>query len=246
MVSSLLSPKTCSSGASCSHAHSRQAPKSLPPAAKQALIVRWIQKSGTAHTFKDLEKTLPTVASINGMQVKDYIQAITDDNLIRVEKIGSGNWYWSFLSDEKIRKEQALEKALTDKEKVAAIVMELQLKVDDAGAERVDNDDDDDMLMDGGGDRKTMTLKHTELEKELNKLRLELAAYSNNDPIEVENQRKAVNKSKLEVEKYTEQILEMEGWFKKQVGGDKEQFKAMKKQWYGDEYDEEEVALREL
>lgn len=122
--------------------------------------------------------------------------------------------------------------------------MELQLKVDDAGAER--EGDNDDMLIEDGRDRKTMTLKHAELEKELDKLRVELAAYNDNDPIEVENRKKAVNKCKLKVERYTEQILEMEGWFKKQVSGDKEQFKAMKKQWYGDEYDEEEAALREL
>lgn len=221
-----------------------QAPKSLPPAAKQALIVQWIQKSGTVHSFKDLEKALPSVASINGMQVKEYVQAVTDENLIRVEKIGSGNWYWSFLSDEKIRKEQALEKALADKEKAAATVMELQLKVDEAGAER--EDDDDDMLMEGGGDRKTMTLKHAELEKELEKLRVELASYKDNDPMEVENQRKAIVKNRMEVERYTEQIQAMEGWFKKQVGGDKEQMKGMKREWYGDEYDEDEAALREL
>lgn len=178
------------------------------------------------------------------MQVKEYVQAVTDENLIRVEKIGSGNWYWSFLSDEKIRKEQALEKALADKEKAAATVMELQLKVDEAGAER--EDDEDDMLMEGGGDRKTMTLKHTELEKELEKLRVELASYKDNDPMEVENQRNAIVKNRLEVERYTEQIQAMEGWFKKQVGGDKEQMKGMKMEWYGDEYDEEEAALREL
>lgn len=178
------------------------------------------------------------------MQVKEYVQAVTDENLIRVEKIGSGNWYWSFLSDEKIRKEQALEKALADKEKAAATVMELQLKVDEAGAER--EDDDDDMLMEGGGDRKTMTLKHAELEKELEKLRVELASYKDNDPMEVENQRKAIVKNRMEVERYTEQIQAMEGWFKKQVGGDKEQMKGMKREWYGDEYDEDEAALREL
>lgn len=178
------------------------------------------------------------------MQVKDYIQAITDENLIRVEKIGSGNWYWSFLSDEKIRKEQALEKAMADKEKAAATVMELQLKVNEAGAER--EDDDDDMLMEGGCDRKTMTLKHAGLERDLEKLRDELAAYKDNDPTEVENQRKAVAVDRLKVEQYTEQIQAMEGWFKKQIGGDKEQLRRMKKMWYGDEYDEEEAALREL
>lgn len=35
-----------------------------------ASIVTYLQKSRTAHTIKDLEKQLPSVASISGMQVK--------------------------------------------------------------------------------------------------------------------------------------------------------------------------------
>lgn len=37
---------------------------------KLASIVSYLQRSRTAHTIKDLEKHLPSVASINGMQVK--------------------------------------------------------------------------------------------------------------------------------------------------------------------------------
>ena len=41
--------------------------------------------------IKDLEKALPMIASINGMQVKDYLTAMTNENSIRMEKIGGGN-----------------------------------------------------------------------------------------------------------------------------------------------------------
>jgi hypothetical protein len=34
------------------------------------------------------------------MQVKEYVQALVDDGKLRVEKIGSGNWYWCFGSEE--------------------------------------------------------------------------------------------------------------------------------------------------
>ena len=87
------------------------------------------------------------------MQVKDYLQALADDNKIRVEKIGSGNWYWSFPSDEKKAKEAALEKAQAEHCKADNIVMELQTKVDEAGAARAE---DEEMLMGPGqcdGDR---------------------------------------------------------------------------------------------
>lgn len=43
------------------------------------------------------------------MVVKDFLTALSDEGLIRVEKIGSGNWYWSFKSDEKKHKGRVLE-----------------------------------------------------------------------------------------------------------------------------------------
>jgi hypothetical protein len=126
---------------------SSQAPKSTANAAKQAIILAWFHKTAVAHSIKDLEKAIPSVASINGMQVKDYLQALSDDNKIRVEKIGSGNWYWSFPSDEKKAKEVMLERAQEEFNKANDALTELQAKVDEAGAAR---EDDDDMLMKTG------------------------------------------------------------------------------------------------
>lgn len=75
------------------------------------------------------------------MHVKDYLQSLADDNKIRVEKIGSGNWYWSFLSDEKKTKDAALEKAQNEFDKANATVAELKAKVDEAGAARAEDED---------------------------------------------------------------------------------------------------------
>ena len=49
-----------------------------------------------------------------------------------------------------------------------------------------------------------------------------------------------------ETEKYTDQILSMEGWLKEHAGGDKEQMSNIMRMCYGDEFDEEEGGLREL
>jgi hypothetical protein len=124
-----------------------QAPKATPNAQKQATILAWFHKTSVAYSIKDLEKLLPAVASINGMQVKDFLQALSDDNLIRVEKIGSGNWYWSFPSDTRKSKESALRKAREEFDKANTAVAELQAKVDEAGAARTE---DEDMLMGTG------------------------------------------------------------------------------------------------
>jgi hypothetical protein len=124
-----------------------KAPKTTANAAKQATILAWFHKTAVAHSIKDLEKAIPSVASINGMQVKDYLQALSDDNKIRVEKIGSGNWYWSFPSDERKSKEAMLEKSQEEFNKANATLTELQAKVDEAGAAR---EEDEDMLMETG------------------------------------------------------------------------------------------------
>lgn len=192
------------------------------------------------------------------MQVKDYLQALSDENMIRVEKVGSGNWYWSFPSDAKKAKEDALEKVQEEYNKANTIVTELQAKVDEAGAARAE---DEDMLMGMGRnssvdrvplltavgcDRKTLITKHADLTKELEKLRQELAAYSEQDPVEMEKKRNETQLSRNEVEKYTDQVLSMEGWLKEQTGGDLEQMSNIKRMYYGDEFDEEEGGLREL
>lgn len=133
-----------------------------------------------------------------------------------------------------------------ERDKAFGVEEELRAKVEAAEAER-EEDEDDDMLMGEGGDsRKTLLAKQVALAKELETTRTELAAYKENDPVEVEKRKELARSRKAEAEKWTEQILSMEGWFKKQVGGDKVQFAGMKQNWYGDEFDEEEGELREL
>ncbi|GCB23494.1 meiotic nuclear division protein 1 homolog [Aspergillus awamori] len=86
--------------------------------AKQALIVSHLRATGTCHTLKDLEKMIPSVASINGMQVKEYIQELTDEGRIRVEKIGSGNWYWCFGGEEKKEREERVRRLRREVDRV--------------------------------------------------------------------------------------------------------------------------------
>ncbi|XP_014555670.1 hypothetical protein COCVIDRAFT_38542 [Bipolaris victoriae FI3] len=220
------------------------APKTQPNPQKAASILAWFHKTAQAHSIKDLEKTLPQVSSINGMQVKDYLQALSDDNKIRVEKIGSGNWYWSFPADEKKAKNATLKKAQEEYDKVRATVSDLQAKVDGAEAARAE---DEDMLMEPGGDRQTLITKHTGMMKELEQLRKDLAAYSEQDPVELEKKESEAHKARLDAERYTDHILAMQRWFKTNAGGGGgDEFLSVLKMLYGDEYDSEEQGLREL
>jgi hypothetical protein len=99
-----------------------------------------------------------------------------------------------------------------------------------------------------GGDRKTLISKHAELTKDLEKLRIELSAYSDQDPVELEKKATETERAHLDAEKFTDQILVMQGWINQQYfdGSGGPDFKEMLKSFYYDEYDEEEGCLREL
>ncbi|KAG9236480.1 meiotic nuclear division protein-like protein 1 [Amylocarpus encephaloides] len=158
------------------------APKNLPPAAKQAKILDHFRESMGVYTLKELEKSLQSVAAINQMQVKEYLQALQDENLIRVEKIGSGNWYWCFTSDAKKSKENMIGGLKADESKFAASIADMEGQLAEATSKR---EDDDEMLGENGMDRKALLEAHGTLTQEMEALDQALAGYSDNDPAEM-------------------------------------------------------------
>lgn len=101
------------------------------------------------------------------------------------------------------------------------------------------------VLTSTGGDRKTLVTKHEELTKEVEKLRTELAAYSEYDPIELDKKIEDTRRSRAAAERFTEHIYCMEGWLKELVH-DRDSLLATLKSLYGDEWDDEEGGLREF
>ncbi|KAM3065959.1 hypothetical protein ACMFMG_009818 [Clarireedia jacksonii] len=217
------------------------APKNLPPAAKQAKILEWFRTTMGVYSFKELEKLLPSVGSINGMQVKDYIQALTDDNLIRVEKIGSGNWYWSFTSDTKKSKENMINKLKDEESKLLATIAEAEQQIEEEMAKR---QDDDEMLEDDGMDRKALTEAYQALVKENEALEKELALYSDSDPAEVMRKVEATKKLRESALRWTDNLEAVEA-FLISLTGDRAQVGEIMQRACGDEYVVGE-GLREL
>ena len=161
-------------------------------------------------TLKELEKSLASVAAIHAMQVKDTLQAMQDENLIRVEKIGSGNWYWCFMSDAKKGKENILNKLKAEESAITTAIAETERQIEEEMAKR---EDDDENLLDGNGmDRKALLEAHELLEKEMEALDKELARYSDSDPAEL--QRKIVEAKRLKDNaiRWTDNIESLESY----------------------------------
>jgi len=100
-------------------------------------------------------------------------------------------------------------------------------------------------LMIAGGDRKALVTKHEELTKEVEKLRTELAAYSEFDPVELDKKLEDTRRSRAAADKFTEHIYCMESWLKERIP-DRESRLVVLRDLYGDEWDEEDEVLRGL
>ena len=193
------------------------------------------------YTLKELEKLLPSVGSINGMQVKEYVQALQDENQIRVEKIGSGNWYWSFKSDAKKTKEAVFNALKLEERKLMALIADTERQIEEEMAKR---NEDDDMLGEDGMDRKTILEFHETLLKDMDTLDKELSLYSENDPAEVLRKVEDIQKFKNSAIRWTDNIESLESFIVSLVG-DRVQAANVMQAACGDEYIVGE-GLREL
>lgn len=140
-------------------------------------LVEWFRESGNVYNLKELEKAFTTVAGVSTMQTKEYIQNLLDENHIRVEKIGSGNWYWSFASDAKKSKETVINNLKLEESKQLAAMAETEALIEEETVKRRKDDN-----LNPGSDKDKLLEVHAMLTKETELLDEELAAYSDNDP----------------------------------------------------------------
>lgn len=170
------------------------------------------------------------------MQVKEYIQALTDDGKLRVEKIGSGNWYWTFLSEERRELEKVLAGLRGEMEKGERGLGELEAKLEEHKQNASGSDEEE---------SQTLLADYEGLKKEVEGLRKEEEGFISGGVGEVERKEEEVEKWKGEVGEWTDNIYSLEEYLGKLAGGDREVVEGVRKECYGAEYVESE-GLREL
>lgn len=184
------------------------------------------------------------------MQVKEYVQELVDDNRLRVEKIGSGNWYWSFAGDERRAKERVRSELLGEVERARAARERIEGRVG-VRRERQEEEKGQGQGQGEGEDverlRKELLDRKTALEQECKKARREMSARQT-----MQDRGKSVAAMKAETERFraeaqmwTDNVLVLEGFVRRLAGGDREILAALQQECYGGEYVEGE-GLREL
>jgi len=197
---------------------------------------------------------LPSVASINGMQVKEYIQTLTDENLIRVEKIGSGNWYWCFGSDEKKARETRLRQLQKEVEKAQASYDEVRLCLAEQLAKREAEANGSGGEPDGDGDgnegeRENLLCCKGELEKDIQQFQVQwkavISSTGDGEAKSVQEKKAELETLRQTVQEWTDNIYILEEYLGRLAGGDREIIAAVQQECYGEEYVEGE-GLREI
>ena len=166
------------------------------------------------------------------------MQALSDEGQIRVEKIGSGNWYWSFLSEDKHIRECKLALLREEKEQIQNCMEELKEKVEAARHENEEGNGET------GGKEELLRLFDKQ-KNELESLKSELHNFQDSDPEEVVRKKANVEALKLRAARWTDNIYYLEGYLKGVTGGDTEAVEGVRRTCYGREYVEGE-GLREL
>lgn len=181
---------------------------------------------------------LPSVASINGIQVKDYITGLLNENKIRMEKVGSNNWYWSFPSDEKRELENVQERLLKELNRLTKTVeqFEEELQKKQAAAKEEEGARDP---MDIEEERRGLLERKAELSTEIERLQTQKAAFEDNGVSKIRQQTEEIIKWKQETEVWEDNISIMEKYLYKLAGGDRGLVEAIKRQCYGDDYEDD-------
>jgi hypothetical protein len=188
--------------------------------------------------------------------VADYLQVLSDDNRIHVEKIGSGNWYWSFALQELKARQAGRDAAQATHSKQLAAVEDLRARHAEAIAQRKDEEaamataagehehNQDPDGSDQTDSRETLLARQSVLIAETAALRTHLAAYSDDDPFLLQDKKAQTHNLANQARAYTDDIYSLESWFRR-MGAD-EHLAALRATFYGSELDAESGQLRDL
>jgi hypothetical protein len=100
--------------------------------------------------------------------------------------------------------------------------------------------------MEDGDSRQEILGRYETLKKEVMKLDQELSKYADIDPVELKLQKERAKQMRQQSELYSDQIHSLADWIRDKAGVDRVTLTSMKKNWYGDQFDEEEQDLKEL
>lgn len=177
------------------------------------------------------------------MQVKDHIQALTDEGQLHVEKIGSGNWYWAWGGEEKKAREKTIDGLSKEVEKIQKSTGELEARINTLKEEqRLEEErNQNGTREENEKERMALMQKKEELEIKTACLETEIKKRVQGDGAGSIAQKEAdIVRWKQEAQVWTDNIYILEEYLKKLTNGDREVLDAVRRECYGLAYVEGE------
>jgi DNA-binding transcriptional MerR regulator len=154
-------------------------------------VLEVFHSSADVYVLKDVEK-LAAAKGVVLQSVKEVLQSLVDDDLVRQEKIGISNYFWSFPAGASTRAKADEKRARRDAEARAAEAEAAGAALAAAKAAlrkgRKEGEEDDEAEE---AQRQASLARIAELEKQIKALREELAARASSDPKHLQALRQA-------------------------------------------------------
>ncbi|KAJ2857026.1 Meiotic nuclear division protein 1, partial [Coemansia asiatica] len=155
------------------------------------------------YLLKELEKIGPKQKGIVSQTVKDVVQSLVDDNMVRCEKIGTSNYFWSFPSESALKRKTRLQ----DLEKELALMEAKQSELDSAieqallGREQTE-------------EREGLVEELGDVEALWNKQQAELRQFEECDPVRMNERKKQTMVARDAANRWTDNIFIIQGWIR--------------------------------
>lgn len=114
----------------------KQVQKARSQEEKERAMLDFFYNSGEFFSIKEMETTCAKKIGVSSMQIKALLKALTDNSLVRVEKIGSGNYYWAFPSDGKCNRANRIGSLTEKTDNLTKDLDQLNVEISNAGLAR--------------------------------------------------------------------------------------------------------------
>ena len=198
-------------------------PKGKSAQDKRDIVLDIFHQTKEPWLLKDLEKTASRRGVVS-MSVQPTVQSLVDDDLVKVDKVGTLNWYWSFPSEYSTMLENSIEKSCNESSSLSVTISKIQNEIEEEQNKNKEND-----VAHSNEDRRKAEMALKAAQDENAKLGRELEKHVVSN-LELQDKiAKKIDSTRLSCNRWIDNLFVLQTWVNKK-SGDKEATKAFFKQ----------------
>ncbi|KAJ2721482.1 Meiotic nuclear division protein 1 [Coemansia sp. Benny D115] len=180
---------------------------------KRKRLLEIFHETSEPYLLKELEKIGPKQKGIVSQSVKDVLQSLVDDSLCHCEKIGTSNYFWSFPSEQALRRRNRIEELRRQISQAEAKNAELEASIEQAMLGRENTDE-----------RVQLLAELAEVEAKCEGQRKELRVFEECDPKVLGARRAEAVVARDAANRWTDNVFIMQSWMREKFNIETSQF----------------------